>query len=294
MNQAKLLEQYNDLKANHERKELPIRQVYLRRIGKRLARIRVGGQQAFNETKDENSEYEGDTGSEFLYRFPILDYVQEISKIMLMNEFELLYWLDLLERYLIGMSADRHCVEDLNPTSVRLLFFFAAMYVKRFLFHYQKNDNLSDYVTGKRLNQITCIMAYVKAYHYSNFDEVYPEFDRNTNVLIDEQFLHLFRGREQQPGENFETFSYLKNLKMNDIHRKFFQMRSPLQTDSITNVIDYNWQVDVILKNSQSYEKPGRVKIELQDKPSSIQITSRDISRLSFTIKGVKVAETKN
>lgn len=32
-------------------------------------------------------------------------------------------------------------------------------------------------------------------------------------------------------------------------------MRAPFETDEKSNIIDYNWQVDGILKNSQSYNK---------------------------------------
>lgn len=38
---AQYLESYNDMKAIQEAKELPIRQVYLRRIGLRLVRIKT-------------------------------------------------------------------------------------------------------------------------------------------------------------------------------------------------------------------------------------------------------------
>lgn len=40
---ADLLARYNDLKAIQEGKELPIRQVYLRRIGLKLVRIKAAG-----------------------------------------------------------------------------------------------------------------------------------------------------------------------------------------------------------------------------------------------------------
>lgn len=46
-------------------------------------------------------------------------------------------------------------------------------------------------------------------------------------------------------------------------------MRQPFQTDSKENVVDYNWHVDGILKNSQSYNKEGKngaAKAEI-DKP---------------------------
>ena len=74
---AKLLESYNDLKSISESKELPSRQVYLRRIG-------LGLVKSMPE----------------LFKYPILQYVEETSKIMLINELELLYWYHLMNRYL--------------------------------------------------------------------------------------------------------------------------------------------------------------------------------------------------
>ncbi len=38
--------------------------------------------------------------NEFLFKFPILEYVEEVSKIMLLSEFELAYWYIVLDRYL--------------------------------------------------------------------------------------------------------------------------------------------------------------------------------------------------
>ena len=91
-----LLEIYNDLKTIHESKDLPNRQVYLRRISLNLVKHR-------NE----------------LFRFPILQFVEETAKIMLMNEFELLYWYHLMKTYL------KHIREGINfsKDSVRLFFF---------------------------------------------------------------------------------------------------------------------------------------------------------------------------
>jgi hypothetical protein len=136
-------------------------------------------------------------------------------------------------------------------------------------------------------------MAYVKAYHYSNFDEVYQEFDRHTNILVGQDFQHLFKN-SSDPGENFESFSYLRDLNMNDIHRKFFQMRSPLQTDALHNVIDYNWQVDGILKNSQSYNKGDNIRNELQERPSAIYVTAKDIVRVRTKKSAAVKSESQN
>ncbi len=49
--------------------------------------------------------------------------------------------------------------------------------------------------------------------------------------------------------------SILNDLSIKDLHEKYKDMKQPFQTDSKENVIDYNWHVDSILKNSQSYNK---------------------------------------
>ena len=95
-NNARLLEIYNDLKTNQETKELPTKQVYLRRIGLNLVKHR-----------------------EDLYKFPILQYVEETSKIMLLNEFELLYWYHLMKTYLKHLRQGAYFSHE----SVRLFFF---------------------------------------------------------------------------------------------------------------------------------------------------------------------------
>jgi len=54
-----------------------------------------------------------------LFRFPILQYVEETTKIMLINEMELLYWYDLMKKYLSKI----HISENFNGESVKLFFF---------------------------------------------------------------------------------------------------------------------------------------------------------------------------
>ena len=49
--------------------------------------------------------------------------------------------------------------------------------------------------------------------------------------------------------------SFLSDLKMRQIHEVFQELRKPFQIDATANVVDYNWHVDGILKNSQSYNK---------------------------------------
>jgi hypothetical protein len=63
------------------------------------------------------------TGQEFLFRFPILEYVEDTSKIMLMNEFELLYWFNILVYYFTQYSQDAKAVQNITAKTVRLVFF---------------------------------------------------------------------------------------------------------------------------------------------------------------------------
>jgi hypothetical protein len=104
---AKLLECYNDKKAIHESKELPTRQVFLRRIGLQLVKI----------TKDSNVKEERkkkDSDNEFLFKFPILEYVEEVSKIMLLSELELTYWYLVLQKYLTFMAENVEDVKEIT------------------------------------------------------------------------------------------------------------------------------------------------------------------------------------
>ena len=53
----------------------------------------------------------------------------------------------------------------------------------------------------------------------------------------------------------YESFSYLAKISLRKLHKLFEKIRTPFQTDEKRNIIDYNWHVDGILKNSQSYNK---------------------------------------
>ena len=61
---------------------------------------------------------------------------------MLMNEFELVYWYHVLERYLRLFSSDPKAVRRISAKGVRVLFFFAAMFVKKFLAKNQEQINM--------------------------------------------------------------------------------------------------------------------------------------------------------
>jgi hypothetical protein len=69
-----------------------------------------------------------------LFKFPILQYVEETSKIMLINELELIYWYNLMSTYLKRIRPNG----IFNADSVKLFFFQSAMFVKKFLYYQQQ------------------------------------------------------------------------------------------------------------------------------------------------------------
>ena len=97
---------YNDLRTLDEGKEIPFKHVILRRISKRLVDKR-----------------------EDLYRFPILEYVTDTSKILMLEEIELIYWYHLMKTYLSKLNGEARFTEE----SVQLFFFQAGVFVKKFL-----------------------------------------------------------------------------------------------------------------------------------------------------------------
>lgn len=87
------------------------------------------------ETKKSNKE-QGPLPAqerEFLFKFPILEYVEEVSKIMLLNEMELTYWYLVLERYLTSLAQLVEDVREITANQIRIIFFQTAMFVKQFL-----------------------------------------------------------------------------------------------------------------------------------------------------------------
>jgi hypothetical protein len=57
------------------------------------------------------------------------------------------------------------------------------------------------------------------------------------------------------PNLRYEGRSVLARLNLQKVNRLFERLRQPLETDEKCRIIDFNWQVDKILKNSQSYNK---------------------------------------
>lgn len=104
---------------------------------------------------------------------------------------------------------------------------------------------------------IRSIEAYIKTYHYSNFDQAYKQFDRSALVLLRQPLIQSQDDpiTQQSLNENYEVYSYLSTLKIRDLQKVFNKLREPFETDQKSNIIDYNWHVDGILKNSQSYNK---------------------------------------
>lgn len=53
----------------------------------------------------------------------------------------------------------------------------------------------------------------------------------------------------------YEAHSYLQNLTSAKLNKLLMKLKKPLETDQRGNIIDLNWSVDWIMKNSQSYNK---------------------------------------
>jgi hypothetical protein len=79
-----------------------------------LVRIRVKKLITKKGKSEEEPQFED--GEEFLYKFPLLEYVEEVSKIMLLSESELIYWFILLKRYLEILASDDQAVKDITAT----------------------------------------------------------------------------------------------------------------------------------------------------------------------------------
>ena len=63
----------------------------------------------------------------------------------------------------------------------------------------------------------------------------------------------------QSPYLGYEGRSYLAGIKLAKVNKIFKKLREPFETDEKSNIIDYNWHVDGILKNSQSYNKESEL-----------------------------------
>ena len=48
----------------------------------------------------------------------------------------------------------------------------------------------------------------------------------------------------------YESMSFLGKISTYSLHKVFEELSKPFQVDSRSNVIDYNWHVDTILKNA--------------------------------------------
>jgi len=71
-----------------------------------------------------------------------------------------------------------------------------------------------------------CIEAYIKTYHYANFDEMYLEFDKKTLALLGDEYDH-YRSTPHLMGENYEQFCYLVEIKIPEVAKNFKEMRQP-------------------------------------------------------------------
>ncbi|TNV84447.1 hypothetical protein FGO68_gene6247 [Halteria grandinella] len=249
-NQA-LLREYNDMRTHEEEaRDIGNKLVYTRRISLELVKHR-----------------------EDLYPFPILHFVEDTAKIAMMRELELAYWYHLMKTYLKKLDGDQRFTID----SVRLFFFNTAVFTKRFLLQrqlispLQRSHPLS---LAKRKLEIDGIEVYIKTYHVYNFEKLYQIFDRSDNqYLLDESYkqpqgpslsdpprtlyerdLQLLT-EQQRAMLEYEGKCYLAGFKPPKINAIFKKLKRPLESDEKLSVINYDWQVDNILKNSQSYNK---------------------------------------
>jgi len=118
-----------------------------------------------------------ETKEDFLFKYPVLSFIEETQKIMLMNEIELVYWKIVLQKYLQAFANDQNAMKSQTAEIIRVIFFQCAMHIKKFLLLQYKVKGLDLYHSERRKEQIECIESYIKEYHFKNFDEVYGEFD---------------------------------------------------------------------------------------------------------------------
>lgn len=67
------------------------------------------------------------------------------------------------------------------------------MFVKKFLNRQYSNQDLL--VKGGNLT-LDSIEAYIKHYHYSNFDDAYARFDRRDMILLDHKYYSLVQFKD--------------------------------------------------------------------------------------------------
>jgi hypothetical protein len=118
-----LLRKYNDLKNLQDQEDIKSKMVILRRIAHKINWIR-----------------------DDLYKYPILEFVQDTSKTLLLNELELLYWYHALKTFLKSVNGDPRFTYD----SLRLFFYQCGFYVKRVLL-VQMELRLAKYPSSKFL-----------------------------------------------------------------------------------------------------------------------------------------------
>jgi len=62
------------------------------------------------------------------------------------------------------------------------------MFVKRFIYQKWKGLEVDQNILKRYDIEIQSIEAYIKSYHYSNFDSAYRNFDRQDMLLLDPEF----------------------------------------------------------------------------------------------------------
>ena len=90
---------------------------------------------------------------------------------------------------------------------------------------------------------------------------MYNEFDRLDQFLLDKEYKSrtqsaaggiapIFEVNTKEDQMSYESKSYLQRLGLAKLNKIFKKLREPFETDEKENIIDYNWHVDGILKNS--------------------------------------------
>jgi hypothetical protein len=69
----------------------------------------------------------------------------------------------------------------------------------------------------------------------------------------------------------YESQSYLQHLSAAKLNKILMKLKRPLETDQRENIINLNWSVDWIMKNSQSYNKESGAVVAEQVLTGSIK-----------------------
>ena len=69
-------------------------------------------------------------------------------------------------------------------------------------------------------------------------------------ILLNPEFKTTGSEQLKEMNNYYESFSYLDTISLKKMQKLFLKLKAPFETDNKRNIIDYNWHVDGILKNS--------------------------------------------